>query len=74
MPEDKNKLTLKNCLDEFSKSELLDGDNAMNCERCQTDQPTTKTMIPYEINQILILCLKRFIDGAKDKRKVDVPM
>ena len=53
----------------------MEGDSAMACARCQQDQPTFKTMVPYELNKILIVILKRFFEGSrkKDKRQVKIP-
>ena len=60
-------------LKDFEEADYMDGDNAMHCERCKRDTPTLKTMEVYEANKILILCLKRFHDGMKNERRVEVP-
>ena len=48
----------------------------MDCAKCEKEMPTDKTMVPYELNRILIVVLKRFFEGsrAKDDKEVEIPM
>ena len=51
---------LQESLDQFVKGELLDGDNAYFCEKCQAKRNTIKRMCIRKLPQTLVLQLKRF--------------
>ena len=75
IPKVQEEVSLEDCFEQFRESEFMDGDNAMNCARCERDMPTVKTMVPYELNDILIIILKRFFEGStkKDDKEVKIP-
>lgn len=52
--------TLQECLQEFSKEEILDKDNKWFCERCKLNQPCRKKIDIWKLPSILIIQLKRF--------------
>ena len=70
LPNRQGAISLEDCFDEFCKEDIMDGENAMSCDRCDEDQPTKKTMSLYSTASILIVSLKRFRDGGKDGRPV----
>ena len=51
---------LQESLDQFVKGELLDGDNAYFCEKCQEKRDTIKRMCIRKLPQTLVIQLKRF--------------
>lgn len=52
--------TLENCLLQFSKEEVLTGDNKYYCETCKTHNDAKKKLYIWEPPEILIIQLKRF--------------
>jgi ubiquitin C-terminal hydrolase len=72
-------LTLQECLAEYSKREYLDGQNKWYCEKCQKHQPAIKKIDIWKLPSILIVCLKRFKLGPRNKYnkiedQIDFPM
>lgn len=59
IPE-KGDSTLDQCLEQFSKEELLQGDNKYSCSRCKKRTDAVKRMYVWESPKILIVQLKRF--------------
>ena len=51
---------LQESLDQFVKGELLEGDNAYFCEKCQEKRNTVKRMCVRKLPQTLVIQLKRF--------------
>jgi ubiquitin carboxyl-terminal hydrolase 8 len=51
---------LQDCLKEFSKSEVLDGDNKYNCLNCKEYTIAHKKMYLWELPESLIIQFKRF--------------
>ena len=45
----------------------------MDCSRCGDEQPTVKHMEVFEVQKILIVCLKRFSETAKKDCAIEVP-
>lgn len=54
------KVTLSQCLDLFTETELLDDDNKWHCPRCQRFTKLTKKITITRLPRILIIHLKRF--------------
>ena len=54
-------LSLKNCLDFFTKDEMLDIHNMVDCNICGLKNQSTKTILFWKTPKIIILQLKRFI-------------
>lgn len=53
-------VTLSQCLDMFTETELLDDDNKWHCPRCQKFTKLTKTITITRLPRVLIIHLKRF--------------
>jgi ubiquitin carboxyl-terminal hydrolase 9/24 len=56
----KNKRSILEGLDEFIKGEMLEGDNAYFCEKCNKKVNTLKRQCIYKLPRVLVLVLKRF--------------
>ncbi|KAL7302856.1 hypothetical protein TKK_0004088 [Trichogramma kaykai] len=54
-------LSLYDCLQAFSQSEVLDSNNPWFCPKCERNQCATKTMTVHRYPKFLIVYLKRFI-------------
>ncbi|KAJ2160830.1 ubiquitin-specific protease doa4 [Coemansia sp. RSA 552] len=48
------------CLDSYSETEILDGDNMWMCPQCETKRQATKKLMISRLPLVLILHLKRF--------------
>jgi ubiquitin C-terminal hydrolase len=57
---------IKNCnnlyesLNNYFKAEVMDGDNKINCEECNTKRICHKHLLLKSLPKILVICLKRF--------------
>ena len=58
--KDSKNFSIYECMDLFTKPELLDKDNLWYCNICKDHKQATKTMEIYKTPKILILHLKRF--------------
>lgn len=58
--EIKDKKSLEEALKEFIKGEVLEGDNAYMCERCDAKVKAVKRVCLKTLPEILIVTLKRF--------------
>ena len=56
----KNKHSIKESLDSFVEGEMLEGDNAYYCEKCEKKINTLKRCCIKRMPNVLILVLKRF--------------
>ena len=56
----KNKKTVEESLANFVEGEMLEGNNAYMCEKCDKLVPTLKRVSIKRLPNILILVLKRF--------------
>lgn len=52
--------TLEECVEEFTKEEILDGENKWKCPRCKCFQRASKKIDIWKLPSILIVHLKRF--------------
>jgi len=59
-PNETKFCNLQNCLDQFTKEEVLDRNNAWFCSNCKKHQEATKKIEIYKAPDLLILHLKRF--------------
>lgn len=68
--------SLYDCLDAFTHSEVLDGENAWYNDKTQTKEPVHKRITFWNFPKILVITLKRFTaDGTrKIQGLVDFPM
>ncbi len=56
----KNKHSIKESLDSFVEGEMLEGDNAYFCEKCEKKVNTLKRCCIKRMPNVLFLVLKRF--------------
>ena len=73
-----SKITLGDCLLNFSKEEKLEKGNEWYCPKCKKHTLATKKMELYYLPKILIICFKRFIRESfrwrKNEEDVDYPI
>ena len=73
-----SKITLDDCLRNFSKEEKLEPGNEWYCPKCKKHTLATKKMELYYLPKILIICFKRFIRESyrwrKNEVEVDYPI
>lgn len=60
IPHTNSKFSLYDCLQEFTKEEILDGDDAWNCNVCKQPRKATKELTITRLPMVLIIHLKRF--------------
>lgn len=53
-------VTLKDCFEEFKKSEMLDENNKWYCGKCKEHVQATKALELYRVPPLLVISLKRF--------------
>lgn len=58
-----NKIPLDKCLEEFTKLEILDGDDRWHCSKCKKLRKSTKKITITRLPSNLIIHLKRFRAG-----------
>lgn len=63
IPKHKKSITLEDCLDEFVKPEILDGDDMWFCPHCKNKQVASKQLKISRLPQVLVIHLKRFSMG-----------
>lgn len=68
----KSGVTLNECFEETSKSEVLSEENAWYCGRCKELRRATKTLELWTVPDILVVHLKRFSSSSRLRDKVDV--
>lgn len=71
-------LSIADALDEFTKTEVLDGDNCVHCENCNEKQQVTKGLRLATAPSILVCHLKRFAFDrygcmSRINKRVDFP-
>ncbi|KAL7539991.1 hypothetical protein ACHAXR_009777 [Thalassiosira sp. AJA248-18] len=65
---DLSRCTLDDCLREFCKDEVLDGDDMTLCSKCRVKRPSIKALQVYRFPRVLVLHLKRFDNSRKKVR------
>ncbi|WWC64842.1 uncharacterized protein I303_107456 [Kwoniella dejecticola CBS 10117] len=65
------KITIEDCLDEFSKEETLGEDDLWYCPVCKKHQAATKKLEIYKAPDILVICIKRFGSSRRMGDKLD---
>ena len=72
------KMTLDDCLSNFSKEEKLEEGNEWYCPKCKKHTLAKKKMEFYYLPKILIICFKRFIKESyrwrKNEEFIDFPI
>ncbi|KAK6343698.1 ubiquitin-specific protease doa4 [Orbilia blumenaviensis] len=66
-----NGCTLKDCMDEFTKEEILDGDDAWHCPVCKKPRKASKQLSISRMPIVLIIHLKRFSSHGMWRDKVN---
>lgn len=66
-----SKITLGSCLEEFMRSEILDGDNAWDCSKCKRKVRAIQLMRLSRLPPILVITLKRFRYVGRFRDKID---
>lgn len=69
-----SQFTLRDCLREFTKEEVLSGDDAWNCPRCKQRRKATKRLTITRLPHILIIHLKRFTNQGRWRDKLNTPI
>ncbi|KAL8949676.1 MAG: hypothetical protein Q9222_004237 [Ikaeria aurantiellina] len=68
----KNGVSLRDCLDEFGKAEILSENDAWYCPRCKEHRRASKTFELWTAPDILVIHLKRFSSQGRLRDKLDV--
>ncbi|XP_003747554.2 ubiquitin carboxyl-terminal hydrolase 2 [Galendromus occidentalis] len=63
--------TLQQCLEYFTKEEVLDGDEKPTCDQCKKRQRMTKNLSIWKCPKILVLHLKRFGNSERYRSKLE---
>lgn len=75
IPNKDGAITLYDCMTEFSKSELLSGDNQWHNEKTGLKEDVYKKIRFWNFPKILVITLKRFsANGKKTEQLVDFPI
>ncbi len=67
----KRKLSIDDCLDEFTKTEQLGSDDLWYCPSCKEFRQATKKFDLWKVPDILVVHLKRFSAGRYSRDKLD---
>ncbi|KAJ4735717.1 Ubiquitin carboxyl-terminal hydrolase 17 [Rhynchospora pubera] len=67
LPIEGNITTLEEALAKFTSSEVLDGDNKYQCDRCKSYERARKKMTILEAPNVLTIALKRYQSGKFGK-------
>ena len=69
------RVSLGDCLQEFTKEEVIDGDNQLFCRRCGKKCNVSKQLHVHRFPQVLVLHLKRFgLSSDKIQTAVHFPV
>lgn len=58
-------LNLADCMAEFTKEELLNGNDCFYCSLCKEHQPTKKKLSVFSVPDVLVIHLKRFSNSGR---------
>lgn len=67
-------VTIFECLEEFLKSEILSGDDAWKCPRCNVKREATKKLAIVKLPTVLLVHLKRFSFNGPFRDKLETPV
>jgi len=70
IPARSGEVSLTDCLDSFTKEEVMDGDEMPTCEKCKARRRCTKRYSLYRLPKILVVHLKRFSQTDRFKQKL----
>ncbi|KAJ3048403.1 ubiquitin-specific protease doa4 [Rhizophlyctis rosea] len=71
VPHNGRAVRLSDCLDEFLKEEILDGDDAWKCPRCKVKRRTKKQLAIAKLPVVLLVHLKRFHFEGPFRNRID---
>ena len=69
LPEGDDDFNLDDCLNEFSKEEVLEGDEQWRCPKCQEFVDARKKFDIWKVPPVMIVHLKRFTFTSAGRRK-----
>ena len=72
IPRNRQNITLAECVQEFTKDEILEGENQWRCPKCKTFQRAVKKIDIWKMPSILIIHLKRFEFSEQKAEKINV--
>lgn len=67
----KKHMTIEECLDEFTREELLGEDDLWYCPTCKKHQQATKQFQLWKVPDVLVVHLKRFSNSRSLRDKID---
>lgn len=70
IPSRSGEVTLTECMEAFTKEEVLDGDEMPTCARCKTRRRCTKFFSLYKLPKVLVVHLKRFSPTERFRSKL----
>lgn len=72
IPSRSSTVKLSQCLEHFTREEVLDGDEKPTCSKCQMRRKCTKSFSIQKFPKILVIHLKRFSPMERFRRKLNV--
>ncbi|XP_051162590.1 ubiquitin carboxyl-terminal hydrolase 2-like isoform X3 [Leptopilina boulardi] len=72
LPIPSTAVKLSQCLEHFTREEVLDGDEKPICSKCQMRRKCTKSFSIQKFPKILVIHLKRFSPMERFRRKLNV--
>jgi len=70
IPSRSGEVSLTECMEAFTKEEVLDGDEMPTCARCKTRRRCTKFFSLYKLPKVLVVHLKRFSPTERFRSKL----
>lgn len=67
----KKNITIEDCLDEFTREELLGEEDLWYCPTCKKHQQATKQFQLWKVPDVLVVHLKRFSNSRSLRDKID---
>ncbi|KAF9068637.1 hypothetical protein BDP27DRAFT_1327038 [Rhodocollybia butyracea] len=71
VPARTGKIPLQNCLKAFFNVEVMEGDDAWDCTRCETKRRATKSLSLARLPPVLVVHFKRFEANGRFSDKID---
>ncbi|KAJ3040288.1 ubiquitin-specific protease doa4 [Rhizophlyctis rosea] len=71
VPQTRQGVQLEQCLDEFVKEEILDGNDAWRCPKCKVPRRTRKQLTIAKLPVVLLVHLKRFYFQGPFRNRID---
>nr|XP_031830008.1 sericin 1 isoform X2 [Nomia melanderi] len=72
IPARSGTIKLSQCLEHFTREEVLDGDEKPTCSKCQMRRKCTKSFSIHKFPKILVIHLKRFSPMERFRGKLNV--